>query len=257
MMNNTHIYGLIGYPLSHSFSQKYFTEKFEREGPEGYFYKNFPITNIGELHDLLRQQPDLRGFNVTIPYKEQIIPFLDEIDDAAEKIGAVNTVRIMRIGKEVRLKGYNTDVYGFGQSLKEWFSAIGAKLPCSALVLGSGGAAKAVAYELKRLGVVANIVSRSARKGIYKTYDCLNVGDIAAHHLIINTTPLGMFPKIDECPAIPYQCLNENHYLYDLVYNPDVTLFMRNGRENGAHTLNGKRMLHLQADRAWEIWQAS
>jgi len=254
IMNDTHLYGLIGYPLSHSFSQRYFTEKFAREGREGYSYQNFPITDIGELRKLLEQYPDLRGFNVTIPYKEQIIPFLDETDAEAEKIGAVNTVKITRTGNSIRLKGYNTDVYGFSRSLEEWFAALNAKLPQQALILGSGGASKAVVYALHCRNIITNTVSRKAGAEIFKTYDQLTGADIAAHSLIINTTPLGMFPNIDGCPPIPYQYLTEKHYLYDLVYNPAETLFMRKGLENGASAHNGERMLHLQADKAGLIF---
>jgi len=251
---STYLYGLIGYPLSHSFSQKYFSEKFAREGLVGYSYMNFPIENIGELYDLLRQHPDLHGFNVTIPYKEQIVRLLDEMDGVAGKTGAVNTVRVVRNGNDFRLKGYNTDIYGFSHSLEEWFAARHAKLPLQALVLGTGGASKAAVYALSQLGVVAHLISRRKNSDIYKTYEQLKVDDIAAHPLIVNTTPLGMFPNIGECPAIPYQYLTEKHFLYDLVYNPEETLFMRKGLEQGASVRNGERMLHLQADQAWKIW---
>jgi len=253
-MNDEFLYGLIGFPLSHSFSQRYFTEKFAREGRIGYSYRNFPLENIGELSNLLAQQQLLRGFNVTIPYKEKIIPYIDEMDEVAEKTGAVNTVQVIRSENNIRLKGYNTDVFGFSKSLENWFSGRNVKLPEQALVLGTGGASKAVVYALNCLKITSNIVSRNAGKGIFKTYDMLSADDIAAHLLIINTTPLGMFPKIDECPAIPYHYLTEKHYLYDLVYNPEETLFMRKGREMGASTLNGEEMLRLQADGAWGIW---
>ena len=246
------LYGLIGYPLSHSFSQGYFTEKFAKEGYAGYSYINFPITDIGELPNLLEQQPDLRGFNVTIPYKEKIIPYIDEMDTTAVKAGAVNTVRVIRNGRDIYLKGYNTDVYGFSRSLEDWFTALDTALPRKALILGSGGASKAVACALHCLNITASVVSR--KKG--KTYDRLDAAEIAAHPLIVNTTPLGMFPNIDECPDIPYQYLTEKHYLYDLVYNPEVTMFMRKGLEKGAAVHNGRQMLHLQADKAWEIWSA-
>ena len=256
------VYGLIGYPLSHSFSQKYFTEKFTKEGCTDYLYMNFPIADIREVHSLLEQQPDLRGFNVTIPYKEQIIPFLDEMDSIAKETGAVNTVQIVRNVKSIHLKGYNTDVYGFSRSLEEWFRVSGFGYKVSgfkfrALVLGTGGAAKAVVCALSRLGVVANLVSRREGRGVYKTYDQLTNNDMDAHPLIVNTTPLGMFPNIDGCPEIPYQFLTEKHFLYDLVYNPEETLFMRKGLEMGSDVHNGGRMLHLQADKAWEIWQCT
>ena len=244
------LYGLIGYPLSHSFSQRYFTEKFAKEGYAGYSYMNFPITDIGELRNLLEQQPYLRGFNVTIPYKEQIIPYIDEMDTTAVKAGAVNTVRVIRKDNDIYLKGYNTDVYGFSRSLEEWFAALNVAFPLKALILGSGGASKAVACALHCLNIATTVVSRKKDK----TYEQLNFDDIAAHTLIVNTTPLGMFPNIDECPDIPYQYLTEKHYLYDLVYNPEETLFMRKGLEKGASVHNGRQMLHLQADKAWEIW---
>ena len=248
------LYGLIGYPLSHSFSQRYFTEKFAKEKREEYSYRNFPLTDIGLLRQLLEQQPDLCGFNVTIPYKEKIMPLLDVIDIEADKTGAVNTVQVVRIGEEIYLVGHNTDVYGFRRSLEEWFSALDVDLPWNALVLGTGGASKAVVYVFERLGITTHLVSRQENKDIYKTYNQLNADDIAAHPLIINTTPLGMFPNIDDCPKIPYQYITENHYLYDLVYNPEETLFMRKGHEMGASVHNGERMLHLQADMAWKIW---
>ena len=252
------LYGLIGFPLSHSFSQKYFIEKFANEGCVGYSYKNFPISDIRDLHGLLEQYPDLRGFNVTIPYKEQIVPFINEMDSVAEETGAVNTVQVVRDRNRIYLKGYNTDVYGFSRSLEEWFrkSKIeNRKSNISALVFGTGGASKAVVCALSRMGIHAHLVSRKESKDIYKTYDQLTVDDIVAHTLIVNTTPLGMFPNIGECPAIPYQYLTGKHFLYDLVYNPEETLFMRKGREMGASVQNGERMLHLQADKAWEIWR--
>ena len=249
------LYGLIGYPLSHSFSQRHFTERFAKERSEGYSYRNFPITDIGLLHQLLEQQPDLCGFNVTIPYKEQTVPLMDEMDAVAEKTGAVNTVQITRNGKNIHMKGYNTDVYGFSRSLEEWFTALETEIPRQVLVLGTGGASKAVVCALSDFDVTTHLVSRQEGKGIFKTYCQLNASDIAAHPLIVNTTPLGMFPNSGECPAIPYQYLTGKHYLYDLVYNPEETLFMRKGREKGALVKNGERMLYLQADKAWEIWQ--
>jgi shikimate dehydrogenase len=253
-MDEIYLYGLTGYPLSHSFSQRYFTEKFEREGYKNYYYSMFPLDNISKLYNLLNKYPDLRGFNVTVPYKEQIIPFIDEMDSIAEKTGAVNTVRVIRNSNGISLKGYNTDVHGFSRSLEEWFASLDTELPRQALILGAGGASKAVVYALHCLGIITNTVSRNERNGIYKTYEQLSADDIAVHPLIINTTPLGMFPDTDNCPAIPYQYLTEKHYLYDLVYNPEKTLFMHKGLEMGAFVKNGLRMLHLQADKAWEIW---
>ena len=253
-MNARHLYGLIGFPLSHSFSQRYFNKKFVREGFEGFSYCNFPIKDIGELQSLLEQQPYLCGFNVTVPYKEQIIPYLDEMDSVATIAGAVNTVLIERSAKGLRLKGYNTDVYGFSRSLVKWFNSLDSDMPQKALILGSGGAAKAVVCALNELGIEANTVSRKSGNNIYKTYNQLNITDFYEHQLIINATPLGMFPNIHECPAIPYQYLTEKHFLYDLVYNPPKTLFMLKGREQGALAVNGLQMLHFQAEKAWEIW---
>ena len=203
---------------------------------------------------MLEQQPDLCGFNVTIPYKEQIVSYMDEMDIVALKAGAVNTVQVVRNGNETHLKGYNTDVYGFSRSLEEWFAACKAKLSRKALVLGTGGAAKAVVCALQNFDVVVHLVSRKEGKDIYKTYNQLSADDMADHPLIVNTTPLGMFPDTGKCPAIPYSYLTEKHFLYDLVFNPEETLFMRKGIEKGASAINGERMLHLQADRAWEIW---
>ena len=243
--------------MSHSFSQKYFNEKFANEGRQEYSYRNFPLEKISGLSNLLVQQRDLCGFNVTIPYKEQIIPFIDEMDSVAEKTGAVNTVQIIRNGKEIYLKGYNTDVYGFTRSLKEWFSALHAEFPRQALVLGTGGASKAVVYALRCLNITVRLISRKEGRYIYKTYDQLNAADMVAHSLIVNTTPLGMFPNIDECPELPYLYLTKKHYLYDLIYNPEVTLLMRKSSKMGASVHNGERMLQLQADKAWEIWNAN
>ena len=250
------MYGLIGFPLSHSFSEKYFSEKFEKEELKWHSYKNFPIADIAYLEQLLDEFPELHGFNVTIPFKKQIISFLDEMDDVAENVGAVNTVQIIRSEMDPYLIGYNTDVYGFSQSLKEWFTTCNADLPRRALVLGTGGASEAVKYSLSGLGMVVHSVSRYAYQDVYKTYDQLNAADIADHLLIVNTSPLGMYPNTDECPAIPYQFLTKKHHLYDLIYNPEKTLFMQKGIERGASVLNGERMLHLQADKAWEIWNS-
>ena len=225
------------------------------DGYYGYSYRNFPIGSIQELPGLLAQHSDLCGFNVTIPYKEQIIPYIDEIDSIADEIGAVNTVLVARNGKDLYLKGFNTDVYGFGQSLEEWFRLHQAEFPRQALVLGTGGASKAVVYALSRLNIDTHLISRKEDNKVYKTYRQLDESDITAHALIINTTPLGMFPNTGECPKLPYQYLSKKHFLYDLIYNPAETLFMRRGREMGAAVYNGEHMLHLQADKSWSIWQ--
>jgi shikimate dehydrogenase len=245
-----HLYGLIGYPLSHSFSQNYFRKKFKDEGIINHDYLNFPIKDISEITDVLANNPNLHGFNVTIPYKEQIIPFLDELSPAAEKIAAVNTVKVIKNGSTTILKGYNTDTYGFEQSLKPFL----VKTHKNALILGTGGASKAVAYVLRQLNINYLFVSRKAKSKQQISYLDLERTIIEKHTLIINTSPLGMFPKIDFCPDIPYRFLNENHLLFDLIYNPEKTKFMKNGESRNAKTANGYNMLALQAEKAWEIF---
>jgi shikimate dehydrogenase len=249
------MYGLIGYPLTHSFSQRYFSEKFEKEGYADHSYINFPIRSIDELEQVLVRNPELRGFNVTIPYKEQVIPFLDEIDEEAFRIGAVNTVHISDKGGRPFLKGFNTDIYGFRKSLGDWLVSCNVTLPKKALVLGTGGASKAVVFALNQLNIIPHSVSRNKGDKVYKTYDELDASDMASHLLIINTSPLGMFPDTATFPDIPYQFLSKDHLLYDLVYNPVQTSFMRKGEEKGAKGHNGERMLYFQAEKAWEIWQ--
>ena len=247
----THLFGLIGYPLSHSFSRKYFSAKFQREGLSGYDYRLFPIASIEELPGLLQAHPQLRGLNVTIPYKEQVLPFLDGIDPQAKAVGAVNTIR--RAGD--RLSGHNSDVYGFSRSLQDFLQAAG-RSPggLQALILGTGGAAKAVRVALTGLGVPYALVSRSAQRGSF-TYRDLNPGVLADHQLVINTTPLGMAPAIDSLPPLPYDSLTSKHMLFDLVYNPEETAFLREGKIRGCAVNNGLEMLYLQAEKSWEIWQ--
>ena len=241
-------YGIVGYPLGHSFSKKYFCEKFEKLKLDAEFL-NFELPNIQDLTDILTQQSDLKGFCVTIPYKEEVISFLDEIDPLAEKLGAVNSVQIIRKQDQIKLKGYNTDIYGFLESLKLF---IGDKRP-NALILGTGGASKAVAGGLENLGIDYKFVSRNAKENCF-TYEQLNADIIANYKLIVNCSPLGTFPKEDTCPDIPYSLLTKDHFLYDLVYNPAETLFMKKGTAQGAKTHNGLSMLHLQAEKNWEIW---
>ncbi len=241
--------GLIGYPLSHSFSEKYFAEKFRKESIEDYSYSNFPIPDIAMLEELLEEHPGLMGLNVTIPYKEQILPYLDEIEPEAREAGAVNTVKVSGQGGAVKLKGYNTDVYGFRESLIPLLQ--GSQI--QALVLGTGGAAKAVTHVLEQLGIPYLYVSRKHRTGRLEYRDlCLSV--IKNHQLIINTTPLGTFPDVSTFPDIPYDILTADHLLYDLVYNPPESSFLRLGRQKGARIKNGLEMLQLQADKSWEIW---
>jgi shikimate dehydrogenase len=241
-----HLFGLLGYPLSHSFSKRFFTEKFERESIENCRYDLYSIEKIDLIRDILQQNPELLGLNVTIPYKQAVMPFLDAIEEAAAEAGAVNSIKIQN-GK---LTGYNTDILGFEESLLNWITP---RKTLKALVLGNGGAAKAVFYVLKKYNISYQIVARSPKSDEI-SYESLNKRTINTHRLIINTTPLGMLPNIDTCPNIPYQHLTEKHYLYDLVYNPEQTLFLTNGIAQGAATKNGIEMLHSQAINAWKIW---
>lgn len=243
-MNN---YGLLGKTLSHSFSKKYFEEKFKRENIDAE-YENFEIDDISEVEELFSAQPNLCGLNVTIPYKEHIMPYLDEIDEQAQKIGAVNTIYIDK--KTGKKKGYNTDVYGFKQSLKPFLENQHQR----ALILGTGGASKAVAYVLNELGIITAFVSRNPTTENQLSYDDLNEKLIQSFLLIVNTTPLGTFPNVDERPAINYNAITKNHLLYDLIYNPVETAFLKEGKKRGALTINGEQMLKLQAEKAWEIW---
>lgn len=240
-------YGLIGYPLSHSFSQRYFTEKFEREGITGCEYSNFSLSSIDQL-DTVLADPELRGLNVTIPYKQQVLPFLTSLSPVVESIGACNCIKI----DAHRRVGYNTDVVGFERSLVKKLGSHHQQ----ALVLGTGGASKAVEWVLEQLGIAYRLVSRQPRPGTGDLgYDDLDAGLVACYTLIVNTTPLGMYPKVDECPPLPYEVLGPRHYLYDLVYNPARTLFLQRGEARGAVVENGHEMLVLQAEESWRIWK--
>ena len=239
-------FGLIGYPLSHSFSQQYFTEKFLREGITGCVYENYPISQVEELSMILREYTDLEGLNVTIPYKEKVIPFLSKQNEVVKTIGACNCIRI----HNGELSGYNTDVTGFEQSLLPFLAPHHRK----ALVLGTGGAAKAVHYVLNKLGIQFLEVSRNAG-GIKKiSYQQVTPLLLKEHLLVINTTPLGMYPETGVCPALPYEALTPQHYLFDLVYNPAETLFLHKGKQQGAVIKNGSDMLAIQAEESWKIW---
>ncbi|MBK6340497.1 MAG: shikimate dehydrogenase [Bacteroidetes bacterium] len=238
-------YGLIGYPLSHSFSKGYFTEKFKKEGIKNAAYETYPLEKISDFTTLLQNNPELVGLNVTIPYKEAIIPYLDELSEEAKKIGAVNTIKIIN-GKKI---GYNSDVVGFEKSLIQHLKPTHNK----ALVLGTGGAAKAVWFVLEKLNIPYLKVSRTASENII-AYDTISIDLVKEYPLIINTTPLGMSPKLETKPDIPYQALTKNHFLYDLVYNPQTTLFLEMGQKMGATIQNGLPMLHGQAERSWELW---
>lgn len=238
-------YGLIGYPLGHSFSARYFADRFATEGRNDCRYLNFPLESIEQLPGLLEQEKDLQGFNVTIPYKQAVFPYLTSLSDEAREIGAVNCVKITPDG----LKGFNTDAYGFSRSLQ---TMIGSQRP-DALILGTGGASKAVMYVLGQLGISFQRVSRHAGADRI-CYADLNPDLIRQYRLIINTTPLGTFPKVDESPALPYDAIGPEHFLFDLVYNPAVTEFLRRGAEHGARVQNGYDMLIGQAEMSWDIW---
>ncbi|WP_346237088.1 shikimate dehydrogenase [Niabella insulamsoli] len=238
------LYGLIGMPLAQSFSKKYFTEKFEKEGIEHAAYELFPLEGIDLLKGLLSRHPDLKGLNVTIPYKEEVLPFLHSLDADAAEIGAVNCIKI----NDGRLKGFNTDAPAFETSLMPLLESHHKK----ALILGTGGAAKAVLHILNKLGIEYAFVSR--QPGADFVYEDLNEATLAAYPLIINATPLGSFPKVDTAPAIPYEYLTARNYLYDLVYNPAMTLFLQKGAAKGALIKNGYEMLVGQAELSWEIW---
>ncbi len=240
--------GLIGYPLSHSFSQRYFTEKFEKESISNYSYELFPIKSIEEISKLLKN-PALIGLNVTIPYKEQVIPYLDRLDESASSIGAVNVIKI-EDGEKI---GFNSDYFGFKISLER---LIGSNFKSSALILGTGGAAKAVKFTLHKLNIPFQQISRNPNKGLTYEQIANNPETIKDNHLIINTTPLGTHPNIDDKPDIPYHLLSSQHYLHDLVYNPVDTAFMQTGKKQGAKVKNGYEMLIEQADKAWEIWHS-
>jgi shikimate dehydrogenase len=238
-------YGLIGHPLKHSQSRFYFNERFEYEGLDC-LYQHFDIKSLEDLHDIITKYPDLCGFNVTIPYKGSIIPMLDEIDPIAKEVGAVNVVTITND----KLKGYNTDVYGFEQLLER---AIKGRDTSHALILGTGGASKAIQYVLRQKGIPYSTVSRDATKGDY-TYDNLTDEVLISNPLIINATPLGMFPQIDNFPDLHYQGLTRKHTLIDLIYNPKETAFMELGRTWGAKVYNGMQMFEEQAKRSWELF---
>ncbi len=248
MENPEKLYGLIGYPLGHSFSQNYFNQKFDAEGISAR-YVNFEIPDIADFKEVVASHPDLAGLNVTIPYKEQVIPYLDAIDEDAAKIGAVNVIKFIRERGKLTFKGYNSDIIGFSDSISPLLTPSRNR----ALVLGTGGAAKAVAQGLRNLGAEPVYVSRTARPGIL-TYADLTLEIMAAYKIIVNTTPLGMYPHVDEAPDIPYHLLTPEHLCYDLLYNPDVTMFMNRAARYGATVKNGLEMLLLQAFAAWNIW---
>ena len=242
-------FGLIGYPLGHSFSKNFFNEKFHSENIDAE-YVNFEIPSIDEFPKIIAANPTLAGLNVTIPYKEKIISYLDEVDKDAAAIGAVNVIKFESNKGKQKLVGYNSDVMGFSRSIEPLLESYHTK----ALILGTGGASKAVDYGLRKLGLSTLFVSRSKHNDQTITYDELTPALMDEYKVIVNCTPVGMYPQADKCPSIPYECLTPKHLLYDLLYNPDTTLFMKKGSEQGAVVKNGLEMLLLQAFGAWDIW---
>ena len=241
-------YGLIGYPLVHSFSISYFNQKFIDEKIDA-VYENFEIPTIDLLPEVIDSNPDLRGLNVTIPYKQKVMPFLDAISQEAMAIGAVNVIKVTREGGKSRLKGYNSDVIGFTKSIESMLE----KFHKKALILGTGGASNAVDYGLKSLGLETVFVSRYQRPGTIQ-YEDITPDIIKEYNVIVNCTPCGMYPHTEECPKLPYEAMDNRTILYDLIYNPDTTLFMKKGAEHGANTKNGLEMLLLQAFASWDFW---
>ncbi|MBR2103026.1 MAG: shikimate dehydrogenase [Prevotella sp.] len=241
-------YGLIGHPLGHSFSISYFNEKFQNENIDAE-YLNFDIPSIDGLFEVLALNPELKGLNVTIPYKEKVLSFLDSISPEARAIGAVNVIRVDHKGSDVRLKGFNSDVIGFTKSIEPMLE----KCHKKALILGTGGASKAVDFGLRSIGLETVFVSRYERPGTIQ-YGSVTAEVVKEYNVIVNCTPVGMFPRTDQCPQLPYEALDEHNILYDLLYNPDETLFMYKGRKQGATVKNGLEMLLLQAFASWEFW---
>ncbi len=241
-------YGLIGYPLGHSFSISYFNEKFANEGIDAQ-YINFEIPTIEALPEVLASNPELKGLNVTIPYKEKVIPYLDNVSPEARAIGAVNVIRVTHKGNDVELKGFNSDVIGFTKSIESMLE----KYHKKALILGTGGASKAINYGLRSLGLETVYVSRYERPDTIQ-YDKITPEVVQEYNVIVNCTPVGMYPHTEECPQLPYEAMDSHNILYDLIYNPDETMFMRRGAEFGANVKNGLEMLLLQAFASWEFW---
>ena len=253
------MFGLLGKSLGHSFSKDYFTKKFSMLNLN-HIYQNIELDNISDIIPFVKEHKNLKGFNVTVPYKEEIIPFLDEIDDTAKEVGAVNTVKIYEDG---RLKGFNTDVIGFGKLLEESQSRRVAESQSvnEALILGSGGASKAVQYVLRKENIPFRIASRGFELGVRSQELGVSYGEIAntgfsPYSIIINTTPVGMFPNVNECLELPYSSIEARHVFIDLIYNPEETLFLKKARLKGASTFNGMTMLYEQAEAAWEIWRS-
>ena len=243
-------YGLIGYPLGHSFSIGYFNEKFQNECIDA-TYENFEIPSIENLTEILDSNPELKGLNVTIPYKEKVISYLDSISPEARAIGAVNVIKVTHKGNKTELKGYNSDVIGFTQSIEPLLERYHRK----ALVLGTGGASKAIIFSLKSLGIETLTVSRFERHGCVR-YEDITPEMIKEYNVIVNCTPCGMYPQTDDCPNLPYEAMDSHTLLYDLIYNPDETLFLKKGKAQGATVKNGLEMLLLQAFASWNFWNS-
>ena len=245
-------YGLIGYPLGHSFSKNFFNEKFHSENIDAE-YVNFEIPSIDELPKVIAENPNLEGLNVTIPYKEKVISYLDRLDDTAAAIGAVNVIKIDRTKGKVKLAGYNSDIIGVTRSIEPLLEPYHK----GALILGTGGSSKAIRQGLEQLGLKTLFVSRSKHNGNTVTYEEITPQIMSDYKVIVNCTPVGMYPQADKCPQIPYTLLTPQHLLYDLLYNPDTTLFMKKGSDQGAIVKNGLEMLLLQASTSWDIWDES
>jgi len=242
-------FGLIGYPLGHSFSKKYFSEKYLRENIRDCVYNNYPITSIAQLPKLISSDPELEGLNVTIPYKTEVIKHLDIIDPEAKEVGAVNVLKIKRSKDKILILGFNSDTYGVREALLPFLSGNLA----NAIVLGTGGSSKAVCHVLKKINVHYTLISRNKKPGCL-TYSEISPEMLNNTQLIVNTTPLGMYPEISSKPDLKYDLLDEKHILFDLVYNPEITAFLKAGKERGCRILTGLKMLHSQAERSWEIW---
>ena len=241
-------YGLIGYPLGHSFSKAFFNQKFEDEGLDAE-YENYEITTIDSLPEIVDTTPELKGLNVTIPYKRQVMDYLDSVSPEAARVGAVNVIRIKRQEKKTILKGYNSDVIGFAQSIEPMLE----KYHKKALILGTGGASNAVDFVLKNLGLQTQKVSRTKKENAIE-YKDVTAETVEEYNVIVNCTPCGMYPNTEECPMLPYEAMNGRNILYDLIYNPDNTLFMKKGKQQGATVKNGLEMLLLQAFASWDFW---
>jgi shikimate dehydrogenase len=243
------LFGLIGYPLGHSFSQKYFSAKFAEENITGCEYHNFPLLSINDFPDLISDNPDLCGLNVTIPYKTEILRHVDATDQIVGEINAANVLKIRREAGKTRIIAYNSDVTGIRDSVLPCFPGVSGK----ALILGTGGSSKAVSWTLQKMGFRVLIISRTRKNGAM-AYEELNADLMSKISLIVNATPVGMFPNIEECPGIDYSLLDERHTLFDLVYNPEFTQFLKRGKERGCKIITGLKMLYSQAERSWEIW---